>query len=105
MLDSSSLPEVQDSLQACDPSESALTPAPQYLDAVYGDSTFSRAPSRAATPMIVRSPPRSFKSPSTPHTLRPQSKIPCTFPESATSSPKSIRLVSHADELRLWKER
>ncbi|KAM0668614.1 hypothetical protein ACQRIU_002176 [Beauveria bassiana] len=52
MLDVASLPAVLESLQACDPSESPLVAAPQYLETVFADhSQFSRANSRAATPM------------------------------------------------------
>lgn len=61
MLDAASLPAVLESLQACDPSESPLMAAPQYLETVFADhSQFSRANSRAATPMIVRALPCSF---------------------------------------------
>ncbi|KAH7131589.1 P-loop containing nucleoside triphosphate hydrolase protein [Dactylonectria estremocensis] len=61
MLDSHALYAAQDSLQACDASESPLTTAAQFFDA--GEhTTASRAGSRAATPMIgdysVLSPPR-----------------------------------------------
>ncbi|KAJ4156040.1 hypothetical protein LMH87_001254 [Akanthomyces muscarius] len=53
MLDAASLPAIIESLQACDPSESPLVAAPQYLETVFADhSQFSRANSRAATPMI-----------------------------------------------------
>ncbi|KAM3525302.1 hypothetical protein MY4038_007347 [Beauveria bassiana] len=56
MLDVASLPAVLESLQACDPSESPLVAAPQYLETVFADhSQFSRANSRAATPMNCRS--------------------------------------------------
>lgn len=108
LLDASSLLSVQDSLQACDPSESILTAAPQYLESVYGDPTFSRAPSRAATPMIVRDPSVSllYQSPvTTPKPLQSRHNIPCTFPNSATPSPKSVRLVSQAEELLQLRER
>ncbi|QPG98862.1 hypothetical protein C2857_000222 [Epichloe festucae Fl1] len=53
MLDSTTLPSVIESLQACDPSESILSTAPNFLDSTFADpSGHSRAPSRAATPMI-----------------------------------------------------
>ncbi|TQV93672.1 kinesin family protein [Cordyceps javanica] len=53
MLDAASLPAVIESLQACDPSESTLMAAPQYLETVFADpSRLSRANSRAATPML-----------------------------------------------------
>ncbi|KAM3452017.1 hypothetical protein MY3296_004885 [Beauveria thailandica] len=56
MLDVASLPSVLESLQACDPSESPLVAAAQYLETVFADhSQFSRANSRAATPMNCRS--------------------------------------------------
>ncbi|POR33517.1 Kinesin-like protein [Tolypocladium paradoxum] len=98
MLDPASLPSVLESLQACDPSESALSTAPHFLDSTYADSSGpSRTNSRAATPMIVRSPqPLSpAKSPGHASWLPgSQSQIPCTYPVSATASPKSVRLES-----------
>ncbi|KAM3554266.1 hypothetical protein ARSEF4850_006539 [Beauveria asiatica] len=58
MLDVASLPSVLESLQACDASESSLVAAAQYLETVFADhSQFSRANSRAATPMNVRTLP------------------------------------------------
>lgn len=89
MLDGHDLAAATDSLQACDPSEAAVVPASHFLDAVCGDPS-QGARSRAATPMIVRQ--------------LPIAPIPCTLPESAPSSPKSIRLVSEERETLRLKE-
>lgn len=57
MLEASSLPAALESLQACDPSESLLSSAPQFLDSTYADPLgASRTNSRAATSMTVRFP-------------------------------------------------
>ncbi|EGX88291.1 kinesin family protein [Cordyceps militaris CM01] len=67
MLDGAALPAVIESLQACDSSESTLISAPPYLETVFADHTqFSRANSRAATPMICRSRPPVASLPKTP---------------------------------------
>ncbi|KAF7552667.1 hypothetical protein G7Z17_g4188 [Cylindrodendrum hubeiense] len=90
MLDMHSLYAAQDSLQACDASESPLTLAPQFFDA--GEhTTASRAGSRAATPMINRSldyerlPLGNLKSsasamncPATPKRAKPRSFMSLT---------------------------
>ncbi|KND86133.1 Kinesin-like motor protein 9 [Tolypocladium ophioglossoides CBS 100239] len=98
MLEPAALPSVLESLQACDPSESALSTAPHFLDSTYADpSAPSRANSRAATPMIVRSPQPLSPAKSPGHAAwlpSSQSQIPCTYPVSATASPKSVRLES-----------
>ncbi|KAJ6445303.1 kinesin [Purpureocillium lavendulum] len=53
MLDAASLPTVLESLQACDPSESALSTAPHFLESTFADNLgHSRTGSRAGTPMI-----------------------------------------------------
>ncbi|KAG8410352.1 hypothetical protein J3459_017162 [Metarhizium acridum] len=53
MLDSTSLPSVIESLQACDPSESVLSAASCFLESTFADALgHSRGPSRAATPML-----------------------------------------------------
>lgn len=109
MLDPPSLPSVLESLQACDPSESALSTAPHFLDSTYADPAGPcRANSRAATPLIVRSPqPLSpVKSPGHASWLpRSRSQIPCTNPVSATASPKSVRLVSETEQNLRLKQR
>lgn len=107
MLDVSSLSSVLDSLQAYDSSESALIAAPYFLDSLYADTTqTTRAPSRAATPMLVR-PRRTVSfvnSHYKTHSPKFLPKIPCTYPDSATPSPKSVRLVSAAEETIRLKE-
>lgn len=86
MLETTSLGSVLESIQACDPSEAALTAAPQYLETVYADhSQFSRANSRAATPMIVGIPVITPPHPPNSH----EAAIPCTFPDSFMSSRES----------------
>ncbi|KAF7562658.1 hypothetical protein G7046_g1464 [Stylonectria norvegica] len=97
MLDSNSVHSAQDTLQSCDASESALTPASQFLESVYADPMqASRAGSRAATPMIVRPQDAIFPFVHSPKYARQVSQllgsIPGAFPKSASSSPKSVRL-------------
>ncbi|KAI9148130.1 Kinesin-like motor protein 9 [Paramyrothecium foliicola] len=97
-LDAYNLPNVFESLQISDPSESALVAASHYLETIFADpSQASRAASRAATPMIVRPP----LSPSTLSFVKPpipsfrasgDVAVPGAFPDSTASSPKSIRL-------------
>ncbi|KAJ3484297.1 hypothetical protein NLG97_g7093 [Lecanicillium saksenae] len=85
MLDAASLPAVLESLQACDPSESPLMAAPQYLETVFADhSQFSRANSRAATPMIYRS-----WQPVTPHKSLSKRLNPAYMSLTATTRIKS----------------
>ena len=87
MLDANTLGPVLESIQACDPSEATLLGAPQYLETVYADhSQFSRANSRAATPMIVRTP---ISKPADHQHHDHQATLPCTFPDSVISSPAS----------------
>ncbi|KJZ71361.1 hypothetical protein HIM_09244 [Hirsutella minnesotensis 3608] len=51
MLDAASLPSVLESLQACDPSEAALSSSTHFIETTYAESSAHRANSRAATPM------------------------------------------------------
>ncbi|KAH0591683.1 hypothetical protein MHUMG1_10593 [Metarhizium humberi] len=112
MLESTSLPSVIESLQACDPSESFLSAASCFLESAFSDALgHSRGPSRAATPMLVRpSMPRvSFvRSPESSRGAYPKGglavQIPGTYPDSAASSPKSVRLVSETEQNRKLKE-
>lgn len=112
MLESTSLPSVIESLQACDPSESFLSAASCFLESAFSDALgHSRGPSRAATPMLVRpSMPRvSFvRSPESSCGAYPEGglavQIPGTYPDSAASSPKSVRLVSETEQNRKLKE-
>ena len=109
MLDRASLPSVLESLQACDPSESALSTASHFLDSTYADpSGSSRANSRAPTPMIVR-PPQVLSPANLPGRASwlpaSQSQIPCTYPVSASASPKSVRLVSETEQNLRLKQR
>lgn len=112
MLESASLPSVIESLQACDPSESILSAATYFLESTFADpSGHSRAPSRAATPMLVRpsEPCISFAHlHNLVHLTYPNSdlavQIPGSYPESATTSPKSVRLVSETEQNRQLRE-
>ena len=89
MLESTTLPSVLDSLQACDSSEAALASAPYYLESVYADpSQASRAASRATTPMIVRAISLVDPTSITPGKLQAGGNIPCAFLESPLASPK-----------------
>ncbi|KAF4459925.1 rabkinesin-6 [Fusarium albosuccineum] len=99
MLDSHSAYAVQDSLQACDASESALTMATHFIDPPYAESVASRA----GTPMLVRTQNSILSFVKSPGSGRQVSRllgnIPGAFPcEPVPSSPKSVRLVSEADE-------
>lgn len=110
MLDPFALSASLDSLQTCDASESTLMAASQFLENTYGEfSHASRAGSRAATPMIVRYPELDFRHVNSPKAALTRSEnpdtMPGTFPESASSSPKSIRLVSEAEETLRLKDR
>ncbi|KAG6010165.1 hypothetical protein E4U21_007642 [Claviceps maximensis] len=101
MLESTTMPSIIESLQACDASEATLSSAAQFLEPSFADSTsHSRAPSRAATPMIVRPPPTltSILSPCIASPSRQPLQMPCTYPGSAASSPKSIRLVGTTEQ-------
>ncbi|KHN93749.1 kinesin [Metarhizium album ARSEF 1941] len=108
MLESVSLPSAVESLQACDASESILCTASHFVESTFADASgHSRAPSRAATPMLVRPSPASRVSfvRASPQSAAsgacyPEGglvvQIPGTYPESAASSPKSVRLQSGA---------
>ena len=109
MLEPASLPLALESLQACDASESTLSTAPHFLDSTYADpSGASRPPSRAATPMIVRSP-QTLSPATSPGQASwlptSQNHIPCTYRVSATASPKSVRLVSETEQNLRLKQR
>jgi hypothetical protein len=101
MLDAGEIAAATDSLQSCDASESSLVPASHFIDSVYAEPHQTRGGSRAATPMIVRSPPPS------PLALTPPciQLLPCTFPISAASSPNSVRLVSEEQETMRLRQR
>ncbi|KAF4976875.1 hypothetical protein FZEAL_6517 [Fusarium zealandicum] len=96
MLDPHSIYTVQDSLQACDASESTLTIASHFFDPPYAESVASRAGSRAGTPMFVRTQNsiRSFVNSPTAgrHVSRLLGNLPGAFPcDPAPSSPNSDR--------------
>ncbi|KAK7419685.1 hypothetical protein QQZ08_010772 [Neonectria magnoliae] len=109
MLDTHALYAVQESLQACDASESPLTVAPQFLDASGETTMASRAGSRAATPMIVRPRQPLLSYVNSPSATRQVSTlagaIPGAFPRESIASPKSVRLVSDAPESPRPKQR
>ncbi|KAL6916155.1 hypothetical protein FSST1_007650 [Fusarium sambucinum] len=70
MIDGNDIFTAQDSLQECDGAESSLTIASHFLSPSFRDSVASRAPSRAATPGLVRPPTSALSyinSPITQH--------------------------------------
>ncbi|KAJ3464669.1 hypothetical protein MRS44_009455 [Fusarium solani] len=95
MVDSHSVYAAQDSLQASDASESALTVASHFFDPPYAESlAASRAGSRAGTPMFVRTQNSILSFVKSPG--RQVSKLvgnmPGAFPrDSVATSPKSDR--------------
>jgi hypothetical protein len=101
MLDANEIAAATDSLQSCDASESSLMPASHFIESVYAEPHQTRGGSRAATPMIVGTPPAS------PLALTPSriQLLPCTFPTSVASSPKSVRLVSEEQETIRLRQR
>ncbi|RKL45718.1 hypothetical protein BFJ72_g3263 [Fusarium proliferatum] len=103
ILDPNAAFTAQDSLQAIDGAESSLTTASHFFDPPFRDSVASRAPSRAGTPMLVRQTPKPS------YVNIPASKLvanlPGAFPADCATSPKSVRLVSEAEETRRLKER
>lgn len=108
MLDMHSLYAAQDSLQACDASESPLTLASQFFDA--GEHLgASRAGSRAGTPMIVRPRQPTLSSINSPSAARQVSTllgtIPGAFPRESVTSLKSVRLVNDTEETLRFEER
>lgn len=101
MIEPLSLPAAQESLQATDSSESTLVPAAIFIDNMYGDGPRSRA----ATPMIVRADDPFLSIDSSKSTSQ-SLHIPGQFPsESPATTPKSLRLVSEADETLRLKHR
>lgn len=108
MVDLHSIYAAQDSLQASDASESALTIASHFFDPPFAESLgASRSGSRAATPMLVRTQNSILSFVKSPG--RQVSKLvgnmPGAFPcDSIATSPKSVRLVSEAEETLRLKE-
>ncbi|KAL3961256.1 hypothetical protein ACCO45_002779 [Purpureocillium lilacinum] len=102
MLAAADLPTVLESLQACDPSESALSTAPHFLESTFADNLgHSRTGSRAGTPMI----PRFSSDVLGAAHVAPPGCSPGAYPDSARSSPKSVRLVSETDHNLELKKR
>ncbi|KAI2472719.1 kinesin [Annulohypoxylon bovei var. microspora] len=92
LVDCDTSPILESSIRSSDASEASIHSAPAFLETVYSDFNGpSRAGSRAATPMIV-GPPNNFVRPSV---LNNTPSLPGCFPD----SPKSIRVVSHKDDL------
>lgn len=109
MLDSASLPSVLESIQACDPSEAALSAAPQYLESVYSDNSHNtRANSRAATPMLVGPPSDqlafSFVNSRIQVHRAPSATVCSAIPGAFPLSPQSTRLASDATDTLDWSE-
>ncbi|KKO98133.1 hypothetical protein THAR02_09762 [Trichoderma harzianum] len=96
MVESAQSPTL-DSLQACDASESTLVTAPYFLDGMNGDipqGTYrGSGGSRSTTPMMVRnqSTLSSIKTSTPSKVPRRVQQMPGSFPDSAMSSPKSVR--------------
>lgn len=85
IVDYDSNPNLEASIRASDSSEATIFPASAFLDSMFGDvSAPTRAGSRAATPMLVRTPSASVRF-----------QFPGKFPD----SPESVRLVRHQDNL------
>ncbi|RGP59032.1 hypothetical protein FSPOR_11612 [Fusarium sporotrichioides] len=96
MIDGNDIFTAQDSLQECDGAESSLTIASHFLSPSFRDSVASRAPSRAATPGLVRPPTSALSyinSPTTQHV----SKLANPLPVDCATSQKSVRLVTEGD--------
>ncbi|QPC71372.1 hypothetical protein HYE68_002124 [Fusarium pseudograminearum] len=88
MIDGNDIFTAQDSLQECDGAESSLTIASHFLSPSFRDSVASRAPSRAATPGLVRPPTSALSyinSPITQHV----SKLASALSGDCTPSQKS----------------
>ncbi|KAI0850633.1 kinesin [Daldinia vernicosa] len=91
IVDCESSPALETSIRSSDASEAAICSAPAFIDTMYTDFSSSRGGSRATTPMIVGPP-------SVP--IQPPTRIPTPLPPGCfPSSPQSIRLVSHDDDL------
>ncbi|KAG6010242.1 hypothetical protein E4U43_008609 [Claviceps pusilla] len=74
MLESTTMPSIVESLQACDASEATLSTAAHFLEPSFSESTgHSRAPSRATTPMIGE---HSVTSPTSRRNLARPSALP-----------------------------
>ncbi|TAQ87029.1 hypothetical protein B7494_g4655 [Chlorociboria aeruginascens] len=86
LLDTATTTSLYATVAASDPSEAQVLSAQMFLDTMYGDSTASRASSRAPTPMVVRKPSIPFHPSS--HELYP------SLLSFGTGSPKSIRIVN-----------
>lgn len=102
MVESAQSPTL-DSLQACDASESTLVTATYFLDGMNGDvaqTTYRGSGSRSTTPMMVRtqSTLSSIKTSTPSKVPRRVQQMPGSFPDSAMSSPKSVRPVSEVEE-------
>lgn len=93
MIDGNDLFTAQDSLQECDGAESSLTIASHFLSPSFRDSVASRAPSRAATPGLVRPPTSALSYVNSPITLQ-VAKAASALSAECTSSLKSVRLVT-----------
>jgi hypothetical protein len=88
ILDPSTNPSLHATIAAADPSEAQVMSASMFLDTMYGDPLAqARAASRAATPMVTRSPSRE---------IEPHFSCQGLYPRLSgldTGSPKSIRVV------------
>ncbi|KAG9248010.1 kinesin family protein-like protein [Calycina marina] len=90
ILDPSKNHSLHATIAASDASEAQVMSAPMYLETMYGDTTQSRASSRAPTPMVVRSTSGAsahFNLHPSSHELYPSLQV------HDTGSPKSIRIV------------
>jgi hypothetical protein len=99
MVDCTTTPALESSIQASEASEAHLTAAHAFLETVYSEfAGSSRAGSRAATPAIVRPPqPQNKHSLPIGHTLQGRwPHVPGAFPFSPRSS---LRLANPRDEL------
>ncbi|KAK6958426.1 hypothetical protein Daesc_001226 [Daldinia eschscholtzii] len=91
IVDCETTPTLETSIRSSDASEAAICSASAFIETMYTDFSSSRGGSRATTPMIV-GPPNNPDQPAT-HITTPL--LPGCFP----SSPQSVRLVSHDDDL------
>ncbi|RGP69061.1 hypothetical protein FLONG3_7914 [Fusarium longipes] len=116
MIDGNDIFTAQDSLQECDGAESSLTIASHFLNPSFRDSVASRAPSRAATPGLVRPPTSALSFVDSPRTLQvsklasaPLGSIPAStsvmncsstsaVPKRASRHFMSLRSATHVKE-------
>ncbi|CZS82202.1 unnamed protein product [Fusarium graminearum] len=92
-IDGNDIFTAQDSLQECDGAESSLTIASHFLSPSFRDSVASRAPSRAATPGLVRPPTSALSytnSPITQHVSKLASALSGDYTPSQNSGERNI---------------